>query len=38
MKPDPGCKPDFQISDPAWGTGGFLVCAWEWLVEKLTTD
>ena len=31
-------KPDFTICDPACGTGGFLVCAWEWLVGKLTTD
>ena len=38
MKPDPPGKPDFTICDPACGTGGFLVCAWEWLVGKLTTD
>ena len=38
MKPDPRGKPDFTISDPACGTGGFLVCAWEWLTGKLTTD
>ena len=33
MKPDPRGKPDFRICDPACGTGGFLVCAYEWLVE-----
>ena len=26
MKPDPRGKPDFNICDPACGTGGFLVC------------
>ena len=31
MKPDPRGKPDFTICDPACGTGGFLVCAYEWL-------
>lgn len=34
MKPDPRGKPDFKISDPACGTGGFLVCAYEWLLEE----
>ena len=34
MKPDPRGKPDFKISDPACGTGGFLVCAYEWLVGQ----
>ena len=34
MKPDPRGKPDFKISDPACGTGGFLVCAYEWLVAE----
>ena len=34
MKPDPRGKPDFTICDPACGTGGFLVCAWEWLISK----
>src|SRR5437773_7156668 len=33
MKPDPRGKPEFKISDPACGTGGFLVCAYEWLVS-----
>ena len=34
MKPDPRGKPDFTICDPACGTGGFLVCAWGWLISK----
>jgi len=34
MKPDPRKKPDFTISDPACGTGGFLVCSYEWLREE----
>jgi type I restriction enzyme M protein len=32
MKPDPRGKPGFTICDPACGTGGFLVSAYEWLV------
>lgn len=34
MRPDPRGKPEFKISDPACGTGGFLVCAYEWLVAE----
>jgi plasmid stability protein len=34
MKPDPRKTKDFTIHDPAAGTGGFLVCAYEWLMEK----
>ena len=34
MKPDPRGKPDFTICDPACGTGGFLVCAYEWLDRR----
>src|SRR5262249_6721773 len=34
MKPDPRGKPDFKICDPACGTGGFLVAAYEWLIEQ----
>jgi len=34
MKPDPRKSKDFTIHDPASGTGGFLVCAYEWLMEK----
>lgn len=33
MKPDPRVKPDFTICDPACGTGGFLMGAYEWLME-----
>lgn len=33
MKPDPRVSPDFTICDPACGTGGFLMCAYEWLME-----
>ena len=34
MKPDPRVSKEFTVCDPACGTGGFLVCAHEWLVEK----
>src|SRR5437773_4158800 len=34
MKPDPRGKPEFTIADPAVGTGGFLVCSYEWLIEQ----
>src|SRR5436309_6106975 len=34
MKPDPRVARDFTVSDPACGTGGFLVAAYEWLVEE----
>ncbi len=34
MKPDPRQTPDFSICDPACGTGGFLVVAYEWLFQK----
>ncbi len=33
MKPDPRGNSDFKISDPACGSGGFLVGAYEWLNE-----
>lgn len=33
MKPDPRVRNDFSISDPACGTGGFLVAAYEWLMQ-----
>lgn len=35
VKPDPRAKADFSIGDPACGTGGFLVAAYEWLKEDL---
>lgn len=31
IKPDPRTSSDFTIDDPACGTGGFLVAAYEWL-------
>src|SRR5512137_113882 len=34
MRPDPRGKKDFTITDPACGTGGFLVCAYEWLMHE----
>jgi type I restriction enzyme M protein len=34
MKPDPRATKDFAIGDPACGTGGFLVAAYEWLLNK----
>src|SRR6266545_4478309 len=34
MKPDPRAHRDFTIDDPACGTGGFLVAAWEWLLRE----
>lgn len=34
MKPDPRGNPEFRICDPACGTGGFLVGAYEWLISK----
>lgn len=35
IKPDPRAKAEFTIGDPACGTGGFLVAAYEWLKEDL---
>ncbi len=32
LKPDPRAHPHFTIADPACGTGGFLVAAYEWLM------
>jgi type I restriction enzyme M protein len=34
MKPDPRTSKDFTIHDPAAGTGGFLVAAYEWLMHE----
>jgi type I restriction enzyme M protein len=34
VQPDPRGRDGFTIHDPAAGTGGFLVCAYEWLIEK----
>lgn len=33
MQPDPRKTPDFTICDPACGTSGFLMIAYEWLME-----
>jgi type I restriction enzyme M protein len=34
VKPDPRAHDEFTIYDPACGSGGFLVCAYEWLMEQ----
>jgi type I restriction enzyme M protein len=34
IQPDPQERRDFKIGDPACGTGGFLVAAYEWLLHK----
>lgn len=34
VKPDPRGKPEFAICDPAVGSGGFLVSAYEWLMRE----
>ncbi|MEY2985653.1 MAG: hypothetical protein RLZZ568_2270 [Cyanobacteriota bacterium] len=34
MQPDPRLSPDFKVCDPACGTGGFLVAAYQWLLEE----
>jgi type I restriction enzyme M protein len=34
MKPDPRAHKEFTICDPACGTGGFLVAAYEWFIEQ----
>jgi type I restriction enzyme M protein len=34
VKPDPRSSRDFAIGDPACGTGGFLVGAYEWLLDE----
>ncbi len=34
MRPDPRPRRDFTICDPACGTGGFLVAAYEWLMAQ----
>ncbi|MCK4443464.1 MAG: N-6 DNA methylase [Thermoplasmata archaeon] len=34
MKPDPKVHREFTICDPACGTGGFLIAAYEWLVDS----
>jgi type I restriction enzyme M protein len=34
VKPDPRAHPDFAIADPACGSGGFLVSAYQWLLDQ----
>jgi len=34
MKPDPRVSPHFKICDPACGTGGFVIAAYQWLMEE----
>lgn len=34
IQPDPRVSRDFAIGDPACGTGGFLVAAYEWLKDQ----
>ncbi|MGI0479194.1 type I restriction-modification system subunit M [Geminocystis sp. CENA526] len=34
MKPDPRVSSDFKICDPACGSGGFLVSAYQWLLDE----
>jgi type I restriction enzyme M protein len=34
MKPDPRASRDFTICDPACGSGGFLMSAYEWLMKE----
>jgi type I restriction enzyme M protein len=34
MKPDPRVHREFTICDPACGTGGFLVAAYEWFIAE----
>ncbi|WP_212721176.1 class I SAM-dependent DNA methyltransferase [Synechocystis sp. PCC 7338] len=34
MQPDPRVSPDYRICDPACGTGGFLVAAYQWLLDE----
>lgn len=34
IKPDPRASENYKIFDPACGTGGFLVSAYQWLIEE----
>jgi type I restriction enzyme M protein len=34
VQPDPRATKDFAIGDPACGTGGFLVVAYEWFIDQ----
>src|SRR5688572_30399549 len=35
MKPDPRKSQDLKVSDPATGTGGFLLAAYEWFLDTV---
>ncbi len=35
VQPDPRKSPDFKVCDPAAGTGGFLLAAYEWFLQKV---
>lgn len=35
IQPDPRASEDFKITDPASGTGGFLVSAYEWFLDTV---
>ncbi|OGM11967.1 restriction endonuclease subunit S [Candidatus Woesebacteria bacterium RBG_16_34_12] len=35
IKPDPRKIPDFSVCDPAAGTGGFLVAAYDWFLKTV---
>jgi len=35
IKPDPRTTKDFSITDPASGTGGFLIAAYEWFLNSV---
>ncbi|HUT92565.1 MAG TPA: class I SAM-dependent DNA methyltransferase [Thermoguttaceae bacterium] len=34
MKPDPRAHKEFTVCDPACGTGGFLVAAYDWFIDE----
>jgi type I restriction enzyme M protein len=34
MKPDPRTNAEFTVCDPACGTGGFLIAAYDWLLQQ----
>src|SRR5438094_314396 len=34
VKPDPRVHGDFTVCDPACGTGGFLMCSYEWFMDE----
>jgi type I restriction enzyme M protein len=38
VRPDPRVHPELAICDPACGTGGFLVVAYEWLLAETRGD